>query len=661
MENKQAFPVIKSRSKDEGQAVTMRSFGIFKQEEEVIWLELDLEHQVKYLKSLLLFHGQKTPLPSYKNDDDNDDTVTTTAADDVDDDENNKNVDNDDDDESPHSEIEKEIVESEPLADSFTIEPVKLITVVDTGGQPEYIQLLPAINSYPTVTFLVHDLTKKLDDPVQVRYKKEGCEEAPVQILNYSHLDMIHLLMSFVSDSLEHPPEVMVPYISVPKKPYIGFVGTHYDKVKDDPTILKDINDKLVHIVDKRNFKCGGVLSPETGIIYPVDNTTAGDSETEDPNVKEIRSQIEHFTNKMECKTLPITWMILQLRIQDLCTTHHKRYITYEEYLKIAEESVSLCDEEEIKASLIYFHFIGVLLYFQIPSLCSYIIVNLQWLYTSLAKVMHLSSKDVTFYDRNLRKTFDDQRLLAIHDDCKIKLKDIDQQELKYFFNLLVHLKVIAIITINHTEFYYLPCVLSNLKMCDDKHIHKHLLSEPLLVQFTSGFLPRGFFCSLVVQLLNNQPKEWEHQLHKNVKNFSDLMIFRLPDHTYLYLHDKIFYLKVEVRHGRKNYPAPYHSKLFDVLRQYLITVCSQLHFDPQKLQYGFLCLADESDGNHIAVINLLGAPDMIPTELECSRKCSNVTKLDESHDIWLEEVSVYNLDLFVKSLYSYVYMYVYS
>ena len=498
--------------------MTVRCFSILKQEfeEEVTWLELDLEQQIKYFKRLLLtkkFLNPKTP-PPYENDD------------------NDKQNIGDDVDESAletiKTDIDNKIVKSEPLADHLTIETVKLVTVVDAGGQPEYIHLLPAINSYPTVTFLVHNLTKKFDDPVQVRYKQKGCEEAPVQILNYSYLDMIHLLMSFVTDSLKHQPELKKTCISAPKKSYIGFVGTHYDKVKNDPTILKDINDNLNQIVKKRNFEFEGVLSPENGTVYAVDNTTAGDSEKKDPTVKIIHSEIERLINRTESNTLPITWMILQMLVQDLCTNQQKRYLTYEEYLRIAKESVSLCDEEEIKASLTYFHFTGILLYFQEPSLCDYIIINLQWLYTNLAKIMHLSSQDVTIYDTNLRKKFADQRLLPKHDDdCKIKLKGTNQEELKYFFNLLVHLKVIAIVTVNSVEFYYLPCVLSNMKMCDDKH--KHLLSEPLLIQFTSGFLPRGLFCSLVVHLLKTLPKGWEHQLHKSPKNFSDLIIFRLP------------------------------------------------------------------------------------------------------------------------------------
>ena len=621
MENKQALPVVKSRSENKGQAVQVKNFSMLKQEEEVVWLELDLKHQVKYLKSLLVsekFHDQSL------SHGDGDDTF----------DEDNS-IDDNDISKIPRSYIDKKIIDSESLADSLTIETVKLITVVDTGGQPEYIHLLPAINSNPTITFLIHDLTKKLDDPVQVRYKKTGCEENSVQFLNYSNLDMIHLLLSFVSDSLERQPKVIVPNISVPHKPYIGFVGTHYDIIRDNELILKDINDKLDHIVSEKSFEDVGILLPEKGTIFPVDNTTAGDVKKEDPQGKEIRRQIEHFTNNIKTKTLPITWMILQLTLQDLCITHHKKYITYGEYLEIAKESVSMRNEEEIKDTLRYFHFIGLLLYFVNSSLDGYVIINLQWLYTNLAKVLHLSSKDVTIYDGKLRKKFSDQRLLpSKQDDCKIELMDVSQRELDYFFNLLIHLKVIAIVTINNTDFYYLPCVLTNLKMCDDKH--KHLLSEPLLIQFTSGFLPRGFFCSLVVHLLNDQPKEWKHQLHRSAKNFSDLMIFCLPDNTYLYLHDKVFYLKVEVRHGKRYSDAPYHSKLFNVLKEYLIRVCKQLNFDPLKLQYGFLCLSDEKDGDHIAVIDL---PEMILNK--CSWECSNVTTLDKSHTIWFKKVSM--------------------
>ena len=626
MVNKLAFLVVKSSSaqKEEVEPVNSRK--------EVVWYELNLEKQIKYLKSLLVdekFHEEKLP---HKNIDDN--KHKSSNKDDVNDDNHDEALPK-----KPQTEIVKELVKAEPLPDGFTIETVKLVSIVDTGGQPEYIHLLPAINNYPTVTFIVHDLTKGLDDPVQVRYKKIGCEEDQPRNLHYSYLDMMHLLTCFVSDSLKQ--ELPESRFALPKNSYIRFVGTHYDRVPevDKETTIGNVNSKLRQIVEEKNFGSGMVQSSKKGIIHPVDNTTSGNNEKEDKEVKYIRSQIENTIDEMESATLPITWMILQLRIQQVCA--EKYILTYEEYTKIAKEC-NLYDENEIKAAVKYFHFIGLLLHFEDPSLCDYVIINLQWLYSSLAKIMRLSLKDVHIPDTKHQLIFDKQRLLVKNgfklSDCS---ETINEPELKYCFDLLIHLTIIATVTIDDTEFYYLPCVLSTLTLCDARH--KHLLSEPLLIRFESGFLPRGFFCSLVVHLLNTLPKKWNHQLNKSTKNYSDLMIFLLLDKSYLYLHDKIFYLKVEVRHEKKYFEATKHSELIFELHKYLMLVCNQLRFNPEHLQYGFLCLVEERDSDHIVVIDL-GLSKEMPDELECTQ-CSdkhyNETQLDYSNRIWFEEVSV--------------------
>ena len=36
--------------------------------------------------------------------------------------------------------------------------------MIDSGGQPEYVHMLPAINNSPTINFVVLDMTKNLDD-----------------------------------------------------------------------------------------------------------------------------------------------------------------------------------------------------------------------------------------------------------------------------------------------------------------------------------------------------------------------------------------------------------------------------------------------------------------------------------------------------------------
>ena len=106
------------------------------------------------------------------------------------------------------TDVENKILSNDPLDESFTIhknEAVKLITVIDTGGQPEYIHMLPAINNCPTVNFIVHDMTKGLDDKVIVQYKSKHNKNFADYPLHYSNLDMIALLMSLTTDSLEQP------------------------------------------------------------------------------------------------------------------------------------------------------------------------------------------------------------------------------------------------------------------------------------------------------------------------------------------------------------------------------------------------------------------------------------------------------------------------
>ena len=645
LENKQALSVVKRKSEKKDEAITVKNLSMLKQKEEVVWYELNLETQMQYLRSLLeqkKFHNQAVDVCGDASSDKLEGNYV-----DVDDDD--EEIDDDVPEES-QTDLKRKLVEAKPLPDSLTTDIVKLVTVVDTGGQPEYIHLLPVINSYPAVTFIVHDLNEELYEKVKV-YRGVDGKRIEERTLNFSYLDMIHLLMCFVSDTLEQNPEQISPYN--PKKSFIGFVGTHYDEVRGNPTIIENINEKLKEIVEERRFTSGGVLRSKIGIIHLVDNTTAGNSENEDSDAKQIRTEVEKLTNQVESKKLPITWMILQLRVRQLCTTDHRKYIKYEEYAKIATEE-SLSDDKEVKASLIYFCFSGLLLYFEDPSLCNCIIIDLQWLYISLAKVMHLSSEDVTFSDYKSQDIFNKLRLLSKVDYVDaVQLKDINLQELESFFNILIHLKIIATVTVNSTEYFYLPCVLSNSEMCGNKqNKHEYLLNEPLLIQFESGFLPRGFFCSLVVFLLNKEPKGWKHQLDLGTKNYSDLMIFRLPDGSYLYMHDKIFYLELRVRHSKSGFVSSYQNDIFVELHEYLELVCSHLCFDLQKLQYGFLCKANHSNDNHIAVIDLSEVLESMQTKsqfyIQCNRKCANETKLEKSHTIWFEKVSAYSAYLYI-------------
>ena len=622
--------------KTDHKALTVRRCSMLKQKDQVKWLELSPKNQLKQLKSLLksqMFHPSNLATNQCTEDSASDHNIPTKFR----------------------TKIEKNIINSTALPDNLRIdETLKFVTVFDTGGQPEYVALLPAVNCMPTVNFLVHNLTKKLEDPVLVCYKQEGCKEAQNYFLNYSNLDMIQLLMCFVTDSLHQTCKEMPCCISVPEKPYLGFIGTHYDKIKSDRKVLQKVEEQLSSVIKERNGEFT-VLLPESGVIFPVDNTTAGNAATEDPEVKAIRDQVEELTNEMDIKELPINWMILELEIQELHASSNKHYVTYEEYKKIAQENAWIIDEKEVKTSLWYFHVLGIVLHFSDPELSDWVIIDLHWLLTKLAKIMHLSSKDVKFPTHEFKERFDNQRLLAKKVLKKIRLEDIKQQEILFCIKVLVHLKVIASVTIEKVEYYYLPCALPHTMQYNDGCIF--LLSEPLLIQFSSGYLPRGFFCSLVALLLKELPSQWEHQLGSTTtttKHYSNAITFQLPDETFLHLHDKTYYLEVQVRHYKKDANFQYHSEIIPILREYLEMVCDQLRFDSNKLQYGFLCHASFYVGDHIVVLKSTG--DMLPSEVKCSKTPSHKTQLGDSHKIWFDKVIAGGVCLYCLYVHHYVF-----
>ena len=651
----------KSTEVMEAKQAMIMNFSMLKQktnENEVVWLKLDPKNQIPHLKTLLksrVFHQfnneksseilQECGLtfnvsaqellhcasgsaddPIILQDADDDDDVDNTGGDRV------------------YTDIEKKILSCEPLPDTLRIDKndtVKFITVIDSGGQPEYIHMLPAINNCPTINFVVLDMTKHLDDPVMVQYKSKYNKNFIDHPLHYSNLDMIGLLMSLTTDSLEQPTKLAPTKrrVSVPNKSFIGFVGTHKDKLEKETCKerIDNLNDRLTSIVKERDCKFA-VLQAENGILFPVDNTTAGNSDSEDPVVKMLRRKVKDFMDKMERSgssdnQLPINWIILELVLQELHQNDDTKYITYEKYKRIATESASMVPEE-VEESLEHFDFLGVLLHFkEVPGLCDYVIIDHQWLFDSLALIMHLSSDDIDFQDYLFKEQFKENRLLAKSELCIINWTGKLCPE--YFFNLLVYLKVLATVTLNKVEYYYMPCVLSSTKQYIDKYIF--LYSAPLLVQFSSGFLPRGFFCSLVVHLLQNLPTGWDHQLH-NTEHYSNVITFQLPDKSFLRLHDKTTYLEIQLRHYEGELYFSYHSKVFPVLSQYFKDVCSKLNFNHEKLQYGFLCQDGKSNDDHIAVINPFECP--LPCELKCCRKCPHPTKLGKLHKIWFEEVS---------------------
>ena len=82
-----------------------------------------------------------------------------------------------------------------------------ILTFMDTGGQPQFISMLPAVNSFAMITFIVHRIEKggqnALNEIVKVQYGNEKGEISyKPHPHKYTYLQLIETLISYASNIL---------------------------------------------------------------------------------------------------------------------------------------------------------------------------------------------------------------------------------------------------------------------------------------------------------------------------------------------------------------------------------------------------------------------------------------------------------------------------
>ena len=638
----------------------------------VVWLEMDNDSQISHLRQILL-SLDVSPSPKTQGEDkprsrpvpNTDQNETTPGASFVKRTEVHSNV-------SFAKRItgmipgsKKESIKTEKLASFSTLvqndlksttddrdlhyfgKILNIIILLDTGGQPEYIHLLPTVNIHPMVTFVVHDLSKRLEDQVLVEFSEHGKLMFKPYHLKYSNFEMIKFLMSSINDSLERTSSQAPQLVTIAGKnnqSYICCVGTHVDKVTSD--VIPNIDSQLTAMVEKLDCKAAVWPNTKGGVLFPVDNTTAGDDVTEDPTAKLIRNKIDTLASDKDIYELPITWMLLELEIRQVCSDNGKAYILLQECITVAVNSGLITDKEEVKNALIYHHLLGVLLYYpEVPGLCNYVIIDHQWLFNKISSIVCFTFKHPS---SNLSATnkLEHQGILT-----KELLQELHwKEELKeeHFIALLVEMKIVAPLKREdgNGEDYFIPYILptyTNQSQCDDiLSRYGCLQGEPLLIQFVSNLLPRGFFCCLAVEMLQRLPKNWDHLFTQKDTHhtYSNLITFRLQDAYSLSLMDKLSYLEVQIRHHESNnyHQFPIHMIVQDILASALENVCEQLTYNRGRLQYGFHCQCGEYDDQHIALLARLSPPFSYAL---CRHGSVTATKLEKAHTIWLMEVKI--------------------
>ena len=164
---------------------------------------------------------------------------------------------------------------------------------------------------------------------------------------------------------------------------------------------------------------------------------------------------------------------------------------------------------------------------------------------------------------------------------------------------------------------------------------------KPLLITFNFGTVPRGLFCFLVVQLLQNNPS-WRlyGRPHDAIfYRYGNLITFRIDKTSYLSIIDRVKYLELQVRNTGKS-SSSMHREAQHAVTVALNSLCKRFGWHFSDLRYGYLCSECSSSSDHLTLLSdTEPIPQVFPHDADCG---SQSMLLTEQHKVWFNCIQVH-------------------
>ena len=429
-----------------------------------------------------------------------------------------------------------------------------LMHVWDCGGQPVFLDVLPAFLTSRTMFLLFFDARQNLLDKCSSLSHKAGrvvskSEEnfTTLQLLT-QWMTSIHA-MSIRKDTIEDPNleasttpseskspatqgrktptsdpahDHKGPQISarnqhsfgeniIPKFPCIIPVGTHGDEVQEKEKILSTL---LSHCEGK-------AYTPllVDGVI--VDNTTAGHGkEHEDKGFRYIREQVHQLASEHLKVRTPVAWVLFRKVLQKVAKDNpivaYNRAVAVGQACGIAEDVVP--------SVLQFYHELAVFLhYIQIRSLSDQVIADPQWLVKQLGRLLAPRGLEEKVSNQLLWKPLHEKGILTqpLYEEVwkKSILKPQSLADLLEHFLLAAPINPPRAVSEIQGRKYFVPSVLQLSSQSSPPSLSTHMAeyrmqsmttvvkkSSPLHLTFSTKYVPPGFFTRLATTL-TREPK----------------------------------------------------------------------------------------------------------------------------------------------------------
>ena len=397
--------------------------------------------------------------------------------------------------------------------ESLTANP--FVRIVDTGGQPELHELLPAFVTGPAINLIVFNLKYKLKETYPVFFRLAKNKHSLSYESSLNHEEMILRSLASIAGLCQKPQSD--DYTATAES--VAFlIGSHKDLL--DKKDIDSINKGLRSVIEASEiYNRADIVRyrSEESILYAVNGL--------DPSCEEIERLREDIFKAIEetfCPIpVPVSWLILSIKLEVLLAKKSiQSVISIEKCFEIAQ-TCGIQTIDQLKNDVLwFFHNVmgSVTYYTDVPEMSSKVILNVQVVFDIVTQLLtscfifstigsRLANEDFSecgyFTEKSLRKVI------------KVKSHDIPFSSSE-LIALLRHLYVIVSID---TDKYFMPTALKPTDLpCPT--VDPSLSPPPLIVSFECGYSPVGVFTSLVAYLLSNANEcnlTTDFQQHRNM------------------------------------------------------------------------------------------------------------------------------------------------
>ena len=369
------------------------------------------------------------------------------------------------------------------------------IFYTDTGGQPEFHEVLPALVAGPTIFLLVFSLLEPLNSLYRVTFESSA-NEYEIYNSSFSVKDVLMQCVSSITsyhdaqlrDVGKHQSNANKYTKLSPPPTRVLTVGTHSDlvSVEDIHKVDKELQSVLGNKAIIEYFN-------ENELVIPINNFNSDDG----CKVKEV---IDRVVNRMKAGVspykieIPVHWLGLELYLrQKKCST-----VSLSECIELGKKFN--IQEEELASCLWFLHYkTGTIRYYSIVNeLKDTVITEPNIIFVAVTEFI-TSTFTLKYADPVVCRNF---KTLGLFRSDEVELifnrhKKTLGINYEQFIALLSHLNIL--VPAHDTRFdFFLPCALVH---APEAYTESSYTSNNFLITFDEGFVPKGIFSGLLGSL----------------------------------------------------------------------------------------------------------------------------------------------------------------